>query len=283
MDTPIKWNASSSRQVTITRPKWAEARQGLLLALAGHVLLFVLGAPGLIFLGPLGESVASRLGLEPKEAPMIGLTLAGLAVLLGWGLVLLGQLRCLIAAPQGNGAKELLFACLLCSLAAPLFPVIGHFLGGAANYPALLRGPAGLPELQFLNGAGLVQLVGALLALTGALLFSGFARAVERYLGDTSRASGIVCFFLFVLFLLGGTAGVFLHARHRVPPAVWSCLAIGWLLCLFWHTVVLHGASRCIARSLRQQRSRVVAATQPETFARGQVVLTVAAYMNRGR
>jgi hypothetical protein len=282
MDTPIKWNASGSRQVAIARPKWEEMRQGLLLAIAGHAVLFFLGIPGLVFLGPHGDTVITRIGLAAEDAQPVGLTLTGTAALLGYGLVVLGQWRCLICAPQGNGAKELLFACLLCSLLAPVFPALAHLLGGAGNYPALLRGPAGLPDLQFLKGAGLVQLIGALLALASVLLFSAFARAAERYLGDTSRAHGVVCFFLFVLFLLGGTAGVFMHARHRVPPGVWTCVGVGWLLCLFWHTVVLHGASQSMVRFLRQRRSRILPiTTQGETVEPGQVVLTTAAHLNR--
>jgi hypothetical protein len=284
MNTPIKWNACGSREVSaIARPRWREIRHGLVLAVGGNVLL----APGLLGLLLLTRSLSEQwlapLALEPEDAGIIGVVLAGLGVL-GYVVGLVGRWRCLFHAPQGSSAKELQFACLLCYLVAPVCFVIAHFLGGQATYAALRSGPEALVGLDFLNGGVLLQVTGLLLVLLSVLLFSGFARAVARCMRDERGVSAGGRFFWFVAFLFGGTIGLFVEARHSARPETVPVLALGWLLCLLWHTWLMRGTSRRLARLLKSQGSRVVP-VRPASPSRaaGQVVLQAATYLSQAQ
>ncbi len=280
MDTPIKWNASASRQfATVARPRWRQVRQGLILAAVGEALFLGLGLLGLSLLGRLNEPAASLLVVEPEDVDALAWLLVSLGALLGYGLVLVGQFHCLRYAPQGHGAKDLQFACLLCSLLPPACFAVAHYLGGQATYAALGRSFGGLARLDLLATGTLLQFAGVLTGLLSVLLFTGFARAVVRCLddSDSGRAGGL--YFWFVAFLLGGSVGVFLEARRTFRQEALPLLALAWLLCLLWHTHVLHHASRRVARALRKQNSRLL----PAGPVAGQVVLQVASYLCGGK
>jgi hypothetical protein len=279
MDTPIKWNASASRQfTTVARPRWGQVRLGLLLAVVGEVLFLGLGLLGLALLRPLNEPAAALFVVEPEDIDALGWLLVSVGALLGCGLVLVGQFHCLRYAPQSHGAKDSQYACLFCSLLAPACFTAAHFLGGKATYAALRRSFGGLASLDLLGTGILLQFAGALMALLSVLLFTSFARAVVRCVCDEgSRVGGL--YFWFVAFLFGGTVGLFLEARRTFRQGLLPLLALAWLLCLVWHTHVLHHASRRIARALRKQKSRVL----PTGPVAGQVVLQVASYLTGGK
>ncbi len=283
MNTPIKWNTCGSREINVVaRPRWREIRHGLWFAVLGNLLLLGGGLLGLLFLlGMLDEPLLSRLGLAPEDAEFVWLLPAGLAVL-GYVLVLVGQWRCLFHAPQSSSAKEMQFACLLCFLFAPVCFVAAHFLGGKATYAALRSGPEALVSLDVLQAGVLLQLTGLLLLLLSVLLFSGFARAVVRCLRDERGVRVAGLYFWFVAFLLGGTIGLLVEARHSARPEVVPALALGWLFCLLWHTLLLRGTRRRLGRVLKTQNSRLLP-TRPPAQANGQIPLQAAAYLSQGR
>jgi hypothetical protein len=282
MSTSIKWNASASKEVSaVARPRWKQLRQGFGLAVTGQVWFLALALPGLLLLGPLGWRVARLCHLEADDTLALSLLLLGGGALVGYGLVLLGQWRCLTYAPQGHSAKELQFACLLCSLMAPPCFVAAYFLGGAELYPALAHDPSALRDVNLLSGAVVLPLAGFLLALTSALLFSGYARAVARYLKDADCPRRVTAYFWFVLFLLAGTAGLLPQARRSSRLDVWVVLVAAWLVCLAWHALLIRGAGRAIARVLAQAKSGLRPAVAVEGRKTGHVALRAAAYFGR--
>jgi hypothetical protein len=279
MSSSIKWNASASRQVsTIARPKWRELRGGLTLALVGQPLALVLGLVGLYLLATWGGALGARLDLDPDDAALIGWVPIG-GALLGYVLLLAGQWRCLLYAPQGCGAKDVQFACLLCTFAAPLCFAGGQLLGGAATFAALEGGPAELIQLDLLGGGPLLQLTGLAFALGGILLSSAFARAVCRFLNDADGARGVTCFVWFVAFLVGATVGLFLQSGRTTPQGVLPGLALAWLLCLLWHALLVCGAVRLIGRVLRGEHLAGAAPEPASTTQPGQVVLRAADFL----
>lgn len=282
MDHQIKWNSSPSRLVTaLARPKWKEVRQGLLLAMLGNVLALAAAPAGLSLVLGQGGPLAARLGLPPDEATLLGWVLAVGGAGLGYALVLAGQWRCLLNAPQGFGAKDLLFTCLLCTVVVPACLVGAHFVGGSATYEALGAGPGGLATLDLLGSGPLLQMAGLVLGLGTVLLFSGFARAVSRCINNADSTRSITCYFWFVAFLLGATVGLLAQGKRTTLNGVVPGLALAWYLWLVWHVLLLHGAVRGIGRVLRGERPggyvpEAVKAPEP-----GQVVLQAAAYLKR--
>jgi len=281
MNTPIRWNASASRVLSaLARPKWDEVRLGLTLISLGYVCLFVLVVPGLVLvrLANSGGPPDSPFGLGPDTATGLGWILASLGAFVGYLFVLAGQWRCLTNAPQGHGSKEFAYACLLSSLLAPACLGTAHFLGATENYEVFKRGLAGIVDLDLFHGAGLVQFAGVILGLLSLILFSGFLRGVARCHGNEDRVRGVACFVWFVLFLVGGTIGFFLHARSTAVQDAWSALAISWGLCFFWNLLLLVGTNRAIARALHRRPLKGAPTSGRD---KGQVALQVEALLNR--
>jgi hypothetical protein len=283
MSTAVTWNASNSRQVTAaTRTKWGDVRLGLNLAVIGDLVFLGLGLLGLMLVGPAGASTAARLGLDTSEDVVtLGWLVVCAGALPGYGLLVLGRWRCLVSAPQGHGAKDFQFACLLCSLLAPACFAAAHFLGGKATYLALERGLGGLTSLNPLSKGVLLQYVGLLVGLLGVVLFGAFAGALTRCLrGPSDPPRGSLSLWL-IGFLVGGTVGVFLQPHRVLRDNTLSVLAVIWLICLLWQTLLIRGTSRYIARVLRQRESRVATPTIPveKSVEAGQVSLRSAAYL----
>ena len=137
---------------------------------------------------------------------------------------------------------------------------------------------SGLADLTGFRSVGLLRLAGLGLGLLSVLLFSGFLRGVARCHGDEQRVRGITCFAWFASFLVGSTAGLFLHAHSNSLTAAWAVLALGWWLSLLWHLVLILAASRSIQRALQQKKSTAAVAALRN---RGQVALRVPSLMHR--
>jgi hypothetical protein len=281
METPIKWNSSGSRQVhTVARPRWREVRQGLVLASLGLWLFLLFAFAGLFLVGRRGALLIASLGIDPDDAIPFALIVAGAGALLGYAVVLLGQWRCLVYAPQGCGAKELQFACLLSSLAAPVCLAVGHFLTGKQFYAVLAKGLRGLAPLELVLAGGAPFLLGALLGLASGLLSAAFARAVARHLNDGDSAPGVSAYFWYVTFLLAGTGGLLVEAQRSDRVYIWPALAGAWLLGLVFHAVLLSGAARRIGRALARARSGAHPALAAPGREKGQVSLQAASYFH---
>jgi hypothetical protein len=281
MKAPIKWNAGGSREVNaIARPKWREIRQGLSLAVWGNLFLLGPGLGGLLALGPLERWAQVYLPWDNEDIRVLAMTLAGVGLSLGYALVLVGQWRCLIYAPQEHGAKELQFATLLSCLVLPVCLSTAQLVGGMETYTALKRGPWALLELDYLSAALLIQIFALLLALLNLLLFSGFVRAIARVARDAWGARAALVYFWYVAFLAGGTLGVYLEGRRTLQVDMMPYLALAWLLGLIGHVVLLRGVSQRIARMLRQDDSRMLT-SRPKAREKGQIALQVATYFPR--
>jgi hypothetical protein len=279
MSTVIKWNASASRQVpTIARPRWREIRQGLTLAIPGLPLPLALALLGLCLVSTPSGLLAGLLRLPPEDAGVTGWVLVGTG-LLAYAVVLVGQWRCLNFAPQGRGAKEVQFASLLCGLAAPPFFAIAQLLGGSATFVALQGGPAELARLDLLAPGTVLQMAGLAACLGGVLLQSAFARAVCRCLDDVAGSRGVSWYFWFVAFLVGATGGLLMQVGRATPQGVLAGLGLSWLLCLIWHSLLIHGAAGRIGRFLGGERSRDPAQAPGATPRSGQVALEAAAFL----
>jgi hypothetical protein len=281
MSAVIKWNTSASRQVkAVTLPKWHAVRQGLVLALFGQSLALLLGLAGLVLVATKRGALAEWLSLIPEDAVIIGWGLLG-GSLFGCLLLLVGQLCCLSGAPDGHGAKDLLYVWMHCTLVVPACFAGAQFLGGSATYAALERGPAHLLDVGLQQGGPLIQLIGLAVILVGVLLFGAFVRALHRCLNDDKGTRSVTSFFWFVAFLIGATGGLFLQAGRTLPPSLYPGMGVAWALCLLWQGLLVLGAVGRIGRFLSGEQP---AGRSPEPVVQakpGQVVLQAAAYLPR--
>lgn len=247
MSTAIKWNASGSRELPIlSGSKWQEIRWGLRCALAAHSVLLLFVLPGLFLISPWSTGTRGFFGWDAQQADLIGLALASLGGMVAYILLLVGQFRCLLSAPQGHGSKELLFTSLLSAILMAFFLPLAHFVGGAANYRLFTDGLSGLSQFSLTHVGSVLQVLGVTLGLLSILLFSGFLRTVACYLRDDGRSHSIVAFFWFVAFLVGGTIGIVMHADRIQRVQIWYALALGWVLCIVWHVLLIHSGIRAL-------------------------------------
>jgi hypothetical protein len=255
VDNVLRWNSSGSRVLPAqVAPRWRAVRQGLGLAALGYVLLLV-ALLGVVLAGlaPRAERLG-RLpaGLEEEDSELFGLLLAGAAGLLGYLLLVVGQWRCLGHAPQGDGAKDWMFASFLCLLVVPVPFAVAHFAGGAANYAILQQGLGEVDGRALLEGAGLLQLAGASLILLSCLLFGQFQRAARRSLAGGAPGRLADGYFFFVFLLLGACAGPAFTSRATSRQVVLEALAVGWGLSWLWQLAVILGTRRAIRATLRR-------------------------------
>jgi hypothetical protein len=240
----LHWNTSDSRVLQPTTvSRWREVSRGLQLSGLGYAILLIVVLPALVLIWvsshgyryfPVPASLRQN-----EDWEFLGWFLAAVAGPLGYLVTLLGQWRCLKLAPQGHGAKELLFTCILCLLVAPLLLGIAHFTGGARNYALYLEGLEGLHNLNWLLGGVLLQLAGMGLLLLNFLLFAQFLRAIGECLGRSAVARLVEFYSFFVCLLLGSSVGTvlcghsFAFGRTAIPV-----LLAGWLGYFLWHLVL---------------------------------------------
>lgn len=275
---PIKWNTSPSGMLlALARPRWAETRQGLLLAQLGHICLLALAVPGMVLLrlASSGALLPLRATITTEQLLLAGWVLLATGGVLAYGLVLAGQWRCLIYTAQGHGAKEALFAALVCLLTAPLSIVIVYFLGGPAREGAFR--PSDL-----LRGSGPICLAGMFLVLLNVVLFSAFLRATARCLNQERRARSVAAFLWFLAFVLGSTIGTCLDVGRFTRKDLWLLLGLGWGVCLLWHLLLIRRTSRAIVETLNRRRG-LSGLGQPVGAPAGQVTLRVAELLRKPR
>jgi hypothetical protein len=245
VNTPVKWNAPVSGNVSALQGRWKELCKGLRLIQISHCVLMLLALPGLALLCLGRVQVASELleDLGPRVRDLAFLVtwlLAGVGITLGSCLLLLGQRRCLVRAPQRHSAKELLFVCLICIPPMPACLALSWFLGDTDTFV-----PQKHSQLQ---AAEMLQLATALLVLVNVLLFSEFLHAADRCV-TPSRSRRAIPFYGFVCFLGGGTLVLF----SGPPLEVFLGIAAGWFLVLVWHVVLIELSSRSILRALAEK------------------------------
>jgi hypothetical protein len=255
MSTLASWNSSGSRVVGLSgQPKWAEIRRGLRFVLVGHLVLFALAACGVVFrLDDWGWlRLPDLIVPEPEDTEMLRwLGVTGFVI--GGLLTLIGQWLCLRSAPQEDGGKELVFTSILAAVivlplacAAPLADAVwnGRALDGLL-YALRLRAFPSVTSVLLGTFFGLV--------LVNLLSFSQFVRVVAIRFDKGLLARLVGSFFVYVCLLLGGSAGVFLVLRQlHSAPVVIAGVAAGWGLCLLWHSLLVVGTLRVVARALRR-------------------------------
>jgi hypothetical protein len=254
----MNWNAIDSKVLqTQLSPKWYEVSKGLTLVAAGYLLLITLALPGALLLGLIfhnGPLFHPRLVLGQQQKALLDLPVPValcLVVLLGFGMVLAGKVRCLTHSTQHRGAKEVMLACITCFLAGLFLFVAAHFFGGLQNYLVFEKGLGALGQISLLNAGTLFQLVGAALVLGAWLLFGQFQRRIAQYFEDKAVALRVDIYLFYVCLMIGGSIGVLASPRLASRGEVFLALVGGWLVCVLAQVVLMVSTGRCIEEALR--------------------------------
>jgi hypothetical protein len=249
-DTPWQFNAETG---------WQEISRGLGHVVRGYAVLIggsLLGA-GLLWLALDGGPVSTRACASNQDRDNVlalGVLTLGLTALLSYGLVLAGQWRCLMYAPQRQNAKELMYLCLNCVFLALALNVLGVILDGGRSYAVLQEGWEGVERIDGWSVGNLAQLGSAGLGLFASLVFSLFLRNVASCFNDRGRVRSVDLNLALVGLLLGGSGGTLLLV-HRVASKaeMLPWLVGGWLLCFAWHLWLVNSVRRGVDDGLRRQ------------------------------
>jgi hypothetical protein len=238
---------------------WQEISKGLALVVGGYCVLIAGG-----LLASLTIALACGWGPAPLRQSMtqenrddlllLGLLMVGLTALLSYGLVLLGQWRCLMYAPERQGARELMYVCLNLVVIASLMNVAGGVLDGARTYAALRQGAAWVERLDWRGAGTLLQLGSAVVGLLASLIFSQFLRTVASCFNDRTRVRSVDFNLAFLGLLLGGSCGTFLYVQRLASKTeMLPWLAAGWLLCFGWHLWLVNRVRQSVRNALQEE------------------------------
>jgi hypothetical protein len=238
---------------------WSDVSNGMQQVALGWGLLLgglIMGG-ALFWLGTAGYPWVIRLAKGPFDQTAIvltGLGILGLALIIGYGAILIGQWRCLMHAPERQGAKELMLVCITCIIGGSLLTLAAPFLGGVINYQTLHQGFSteelnGLERWRIFQGPKLLALLGISLVLLNGVLFTQFLRTVANCFSNHFAARNADFLTLFVGLLVGGSVGAFFcaHELSFRSNLVLASVA-GWGTYAACHVVLICGIRKCIAR-----------------------------------
>jgi hypothetical protein len=249
-DTPWQFNAETG---------WQAISRGLGHVVSGYVILIggsLLGA-GLLWLaldgGPLTAWACPNKRYR-ESVLALGVFTLGLTALLSYGLVLLGQWRCMMHAPQRQKAKELMYICLNCVFLAMALNVFGVIVDGGQSYALLKQGWEGFEKIDARTVGNLAQLGSAGIGLFASLVFSQFLRNVASCFNDRARVRSVDLNLALVGLLLGGSGGTLVWVHRQTSMAeMLPWLVGGWLLCFAWHLWLVNSVRRGVDEGLLRQ------------------------------
>ena len=175
---------------------WQEVSRGLRSVLRGYLAL----AAGILLGGLLirsaveGDWLVQLVGGTRNDRDtmlLLGVVGLGLGVVACYALVLVGQWRCLMYAPTHQNARELMYVCINCLAISSITNAIGLYLEGLNTYAALREGLEAVQALNYRSAGMLLQIVGCMVALFGALVYSQFLRNVASCFSNPSLARGL--------------------------------------------------------------------------------------------
>jgi len=246
MDTPVRWNASISGDVLALQARWKEVRKGLKLVVLGYCFLILLAVPGLVLLFLSQALPVNPLpALSPTQVVILGWVLTGVGTTLMFGLLLLGQRRCLNHAPQLHGSRELMFICFLCTFVGAACLGISWGFGGLDNIKALVDILETWRHYPIRHAPELLQLAAALMFLLNCLFVTAFLRSVLKCVApsQTGPVSGL---FWAVWFLGGATIGLLMTPVSELLRIVSGA----WVVAFLWHVSLILFTRRSIRKVL---------------------------------
>ncbi len=250
---------------------WRQISAGLRIVSVGYGVMIVGSIlSGLLVWQALAGQVVPGMGEEAGRNLFVSLT--ALAVLLtavcSYGLVMLGEWRCMMYAPPRHSAREVMYVCFNSLLASAVLNCVGVYLEGGQTYAALQQGWEGVRELNVWSAGNLMQLTSIGLGVLGSLVFSQYLRNVADCFHDRRGARAVDFNLGFIGLMIGGSLGAYfgLHAVTLGADTL-PWLAGGWLLCFTWHLWLVLRVRRCVANGVRtaaqartpKRRSKVVA------------------------
>lgn len=257
---------------------WNDVRTGLHRILIGHIALVALPVLGAILLGLaiarggslirfVTSDTSSKINYE-TELLFIGSLVAFLATfLVSYPLILTGQWRCLMYAPERCNARWLMFVCMITVVAGPSLAILSGLFGtGRSNEEVIKMMNAAIAEANPWKSPTIVyDLASTGLSLASVISFALFLRSVASCFNHGVLAGAVD---LYIVVLIGLTAlGLLALLGSGIPIPIRGLMLLGWVLGMIvsfvWYLVLVVWASSCIAAGLASVRSPLQMAPPP--------------------
>jgi hypothetical protein len=240
---------------------WREVSSGLGRILLGNFI--VIGGTALC-VGLVVYAIFNMAGGKAQDqvpklgyvwAFYIGFSALSLVWLFGYGMIVTGQWRCLMNAPERRGAKWLMFACMTGLLMGPALNVAAGATG-LDKGPDYRRGPAGFVRVKFSPTARKMQTASGVLGFSSYIFFILFLRAVARCFEDRARLAHVTFYLLVSSVLIAATLYVAMaDPKLLTNPQVLLGLGVGWVVAFIWYLCLVGVMRSCIAQGMSQVRS----------------------------
>jgi hypothetical protein len=236
---------------------WPGVAGGLRLVSWGYSLLLVVATlgGGLIRV-TADDETAKALALTPDARSwllLLALAILGVGGLLAITLVLLGQWRCLMYAPQQQAAKEVMLVCITGLGLGSLFLLatgaagIGYLNWVPSGGTSATQGPS------LLVFGGILTLAGAGAILMALVAYTQFLRTLSGCIGDRTGGRGADVTLALAGLLVGATVGAFLCLDPLDPDSstgLW--LGAGWAVWVLGHLWLVAHVRRAVGVALAQ-------------------------------
>jgi hypothetical protein len=253
---------------------WPAVRTGLHSMLLGYLVSVGMGLFAVALALWVVTTILQAQGLgDIVDAAMVlyaGIGILFLMGVLSLSLIIKGQIRCLINAPERCGARWLMFSSALCVVLGPALNITSAFVGSPAKAPpavasrdkngeAVAEVRLALREygasLMARDGRAYVSLAGDVGSLLSGVFFVLFLRAVARCFDDTVRVRIAELYLLLTGVLFAVTLYLFLNPLEFLNHPQWILgLVGGWFVAGWWYFLLLISTSSCIAEGLARRR-----------------------------
>ncbi len=244
-----------------TAAQWGGLARGLILTLSGEFLVLV-GVLAGVFVVVVGTAGDAGHAAQPAFGPMswgahAGAFAVGLAVAVGFALLVVGQVRCLTNTLRGQAGRRLILAGLTTLVLGVLLSIGALVVWQTDLGEDLADGLYGLHMPEGLSADVLLLLPAGAGAAVSLFLVTQFLRGVAAGFDARSLVRRVDCYVILVCLLLGATFGASLFL-DRLPfiSQVRLGLAEAWLVALFIHLFLIGEAAACVGVNARRLSRR---------------------------
>jgi hypothetical protein len=253
---------------------WEEVSKGLMRIFFAHMLLIgtiVLFVVVLVIAG----SAVDMANPGTKVTTLLVVGMLGLALVFGMaiisaGMIIYGQWRCLMFAPERCGAKLLMFGVLFCTITGPALSASFAFSKWGTPPPPPVKPKRLTATDVFMQRAefyrdnltaqtttGYVELACGGLGLLANLMFILFLRSVARCWDDRFRILMVDLYLGFAILLYLGTVYLFVINPQLAlnEPHYLLLLGAGWVFSFLWYLFLLLLISAGVSFALANKRS----------------------------
>jgi hypothetical protein len=249
---------------------WTEVTKGLLTVFAGYLLgILNVGAMlGVLWFATEGfKNTLDKVKGDQFSVLLIGSSVLFFSAIFSAYLVLRGNWRCVVNAPERRSAKWLMFASTVCICAGPTLNVASalvHDVGKKPDERASEVDPKPSFEktaIRYVSRvrdndlASFLQLASGIITPLGPVFFVLFLRAIHRCLENFLAARFTELYLMFLVLMIVGSLAMLLDPRVKIKIDLLAGLSVATLVASAWYLLLILGTVFGISAHLNAPRT----------------------------